>query len=311
MRLELQVLNPNATGHFTGYTQYSLTYINPASSFFITGQDARVITVALVGGNFSSVATALASITSSSSTNRFVIYVGPGTYNEPALNFIGKQGITVMGYYQTACVLNYSPITANAFITADGDTTFDNLTLRVDPTVDNTNTIITYAGTPTSSQNLRIFNCVFRGGVVGATSYALNTILNCTCTSGNAITLVMLNNLFNPNIYFYTGIHLEDFNASASPLTYTINGLTWGRLIPSGGHPSPYNLTDFIFIKSNSAIAQHVSGALVDIEIGVNIPGADVGNALHIEGSTKTIVQSSIFTGFNNGLYIPNTSIIK
>jgi hypothetical protein len=64
----------------------------PAGAQGIPGVDpANVVWVAKSGGDFTSVSAALASITSNSASNRFVVKVAPGTYDEPA-------GVTMKDY---------------------------------------------------------------------------------------------------------------------------------------------------------------------------------------------------------------------
>ena len=86
--LSLNILQPGSTGNYTGYLSYTNYYIAPTSLFFITGRDSHIITVATTGGDFTSVAAALASITGASPTNRYQIQIGPGVFPEPQLTMI-------------------------------------------------------------------------------------------------------------------------------------------------------------------------------------------------------------------------------
>jgi hypothetical protein len=296
---ELQILNDNTSGHFTGYTEYIKTFISPLCTFFITNQDSRVVTVAKQGGNFQSVADALAAITTSSSTNRYVIYVGPGVFDEPVLDFTGKQGISIIGYYQTTSTLNYSPITGAEFIIADGDIVFQNLTLQVIPVVTNVNKIISYPGA--NGKNLRLYNCVFKGGDL-LNFYALDTVIDCQATSG-AISLLLLNCIFNPAIYFKTGLYFHD--PVVYPIDFSINGLLWGRALNATFYPNDY----FINIYCISLTPQHISGAINNSLLGSSLTPF-TGTGLNIDGSTNTIVQNSVFSGFTTGIAV-NGSIAK
>jgi hypothetical protein len=80
------IANTTATGNYTGFCEYSKKSINDSNSFFITNKDMRQITVMKKGGDFTSLATALASITDSSSTNPYLIAIGPGIFTEPVMD---------------------------------------------------------------------------------------------------------------------------------------------------------------------------------------------------------------------------------
>jgi hypothetical protein len=79
------VENDTAIGQFLGIAEYSKISINPNSSFFIANKDSNIITVAKSGGDFTTIKDALASITNNSTTNRYTISVGPGTFIEETL----------------------------------------------------------------------------------------------------------------------------------------------------------------------------------------------------------------------------------
>ena len=80
--LDINITNPTTIGHIDGYVPYLKLFINPSSTFFVTGKDRNIITVAKRGGDFSSIGTAITSITDASSVNNYIISVGPGIYVE-------------------------------------------------------------------------------------------------------------------------------------------------------------------------------------------------------------------------------------
>lgn len=69
-----------SSGDNTKKYKTSLTHLPTATTFMIETKSENVITVAKVGGDFSSVKDAIESISGNTSTNRFVINVAPGVY---------------------------------------------------------------------------------------------------------------------------------------------------------------------------------------------------------------------------------------
>ena len=63
----------------------------------MTVKNINTITVQKSGGDFTSIKDAVNSINDSSSTNGYVINVGPGQFHEEEINFTGKQYISVVG----------------------------------------------------------------------------------------------------------------------------------------------------------------------------------------------------------------------
>jgi hypothetical protein len=81
--MNVNILATNATGKLEGVNNnYTKTYINPTSSVYIVNKDSNIITVAKKGGDYTSVGTAIAAITTASATNTFIISVGPGIFFE-------------------------------------------------------------------------------------------------------------------------------------------------------------------------------------------------------------------------------------
>lgn len=93
----LQINHTSTSGSFTGYSDYSKISIPYDAPFFVTNTDPRIITIAKKGGDFSSVASAVNSITDSSSSNRYLLKVNPGIYTEPVIDLSLKPYISVYG----------------------------------------------------------------------------------------------------------------------------------------------------------------------------------------------------------------------
>jgi hypothetical protein len=81
----------NFTGGLSANTISATTYFNLPKL-------QNVITVDKSGGDFTSIKSAVDSITGSSTTNRYVVSVAPGRYVENTINLQGKEFISVVGY---------------------------------------------------------------------------------------------------------------------------------------------------------------------------------------------------------------------
>ena len=94
---DVNVIHSGATGKIQGTDNYVKTLININAPLYEVNQDPRIITVAKKGGDFSSVKSAVDSITGSSSNNRFLISVGPGRFSEGEIDLSQKPYISIKG----------------------------------------------------------------------------------------------------------------------------------------------------------------------------------------------------------------------
>lgn len=93
---DILVEHPEAIGYYQGSTEYNKTSIIKEAPFNIFGKDQNVIIVAKKGGDFSSIKLAIDSISDASSTNRYVVKVGPGVYEEDTITL--KEYVNIEGY---------------------------------------------------------------------------------------------------------------------------------------------------------------------------------------------------------------------
>ncbi len=93
----ISIENVSTIGYWFGQTDYLKVSIPTNCPFFISGTDRTIITVQKSGGDFSSIATAVDSITDNSTVKRYVIQIGSGTFTEPQINMKPYILITGMG----------------------------------------------------------------------------------------------------------------------------------------------------------------------------------------------------------------------
>lgn len=94
--LDISIENTGTTGYLAGFVEYSRLFIDDSSSFFVTNKDTQIVTVAKRGGDFSSIAAAIDSITDATINKQYVVSVGPGVFTEPLINT--KEFVSVMGF---------------------------------------------------------------------------------------------------------------------------------------------------------------------------------------------------------------------
>jgi hypothetical protein len=117
---DVEILDPKTTGKIQGTDNYSKTSIILSAPFYEVNKDPRIITVAKKGGDFTSLSSAVNSITDSGENNRYVIKVGPGRYTENEINLVGKSYVSIVGSdLQTTTI---EPIYATNSVFVLGDT---------------------------------------------------------------------------------------------------------------------------------------------------------------------------------------------
>jgi hypothetical protein len=94
---DVNIVHSGATGKIQGTDNYLKTLINIDAPLYEVNQDPRIITVAKKGGDFTSIKSAVDSITGSSSNNRFLVSVGPGRFSEGEIDLSQKPYISVKG----------------------------------------------------------------------------------------------------------------------------------------------------------------------------------------------------------------------
>jgi len=95
--IDVNIEHPSTTGKLLGTDNYSKTIIPLNAPIYEVGEDPRVITVSKKGGDFTSIKSAVDSITGSSKSNRYLVKVGPGIFNEQTINLTNKPYISVEG----------------------------------------------------------------------------------------------------------------------------------------------------------------------------------------------------------------------
>ena len=111
---DLVVDHPSASGFAQGPVTYSKIDINPASSVYIPGKDLNIVTVFKRGGDFTSLKAAIEAITDASTTNRYLIEVGPGVFVEDTIQL--KPFVFVIGVSSQSSIIQVDASTKDLFV---------------------------------------------------------------------------------------------------------------------------------------------------------------------------------------------------
>ena len=129
--INLNIASPTATGFFIGESEYIKNLINDANSFYVIGEEFNVLRVGKKGGDFTSIAAAIAVITAMSDatdSHRYLIRVAPGLYHEPEIKvppFVAITGhslesVIVEPTSASQHIFTLSPNTSVNFMTVRG-----------------------------------------------------------------------------------------------------------------------------------------------------------------------------------------------
>ena len=97
---DVNIVHSGATGKIQGTDNFLKTIINQNSPLYEVNQDPKEITVAKKGGDFTSIKSAVDYLISSgntSSTNRYVISVGPGEFTENEIDLTQTPYVSIVG----------------------------------------------------------------------------------------------------------------------------------------------------------------------------------------------------------------------
>lgn len=113
--IDVNIAHSGATGKIQGTDTYTKTNINIDAPLYEVNQDPRIITVAKKGGDFTSVKSAVDSLTATSLTSRYVVKVGPGIFKENEIDLTNKPYVSIIGSDIQATIIQPLTNTQNIF----------------------------------------------------------------------------------------------------------------------------------------------------------------------------------------------------
>ena len=290
--ININILSTNLQGYLTGFTEYIKTVLPIETPFFISGKNQQIITVSQKGSDFTSIAAALAAISTNSYSTPFVIMVGPGVYTEPQI--VCKPYVDILGISIQTVLLADPSLAGLPFIVGAGHCKVSNFLIAPVNLSFSPSYLIESLGTPDFSvfeiENLQMNSSagiVHIGSSLGPVIHFASKLI----VGASPIT----------NFYF-----IED-----SPLNFPIicrlNSMTW---FDKGG--STVNLQDLIRVQSYATgllspnIQVVISNSLFGFSRDVN-----VGNGIAINGSVSVGISTSQISGFVNGCIVEPSAEIS
>jgi hypothetical protein len=271
----ITVENTNLSGYYFGVIDRALSTIPASCPFYIYATYPTLINVSNKGGDFSSIATAVASITTASIDNQYIIQVYPGKYNEPP--FSTKDYVHIIGVGSTASGIIVSPTTTNAhFITHTATCSISFVTISGQ--LGSADYALIYCPGSTPTKHAIVNSCLFDNTQTCFIQNTANGSSDVTISSG--------------------GITLE------SDITYGLvisatspNTAKCTRSGASGTFSGPS--LESIYSVSGTTATLIITNCSATSTVGI-------GKVITISNGATVSVSSTTATGFDTAIYVPN-----
>jgi len=237
----------------------------------------QVTTGPISGPNqFNSIVTAVNSITTNSSTNPFIVQVGPGVFTETTITL--KPFVSLVGYAPEETIIQASSPAQNVIV-GSVDSSVENVTLT-GATNAGAAAVVFSGG---SGDNFVLNNCIFGSNDI---------LVNQTATVAPASIMNINNCTVTALSQFTTGVSVVA-NGPDIGAAY-IDGLLLNPLANS-------LFSQGIFISGPAAF-----GALRNITIIGSNTTPVPGNAVVVQNGAEVALTSAYVVGFTRGLWVPN-----
>lgn len=259
---DLSILDTTCQGYIDGLMIIDKSIVSNASPFFTLQSESRTISVALKGGNFSSLFDAITYINTLSEppsiTNPITITIGSGVFSE--IDVILPQHVVISGLSQDTSFIEASS-TASTFITANQYTSIRNLSI----TVGSGSSIgILYEGGEPVAVGTTLENVNIIGQDINSTLIYLNSDFGSQSTiTGVASNLTHLNNVKFFGLFGY-GIDMN--NTLGINVSAIVNNLEWLN-------PSSTTISQDVYCFRSRGVESTVFplGANTNVIVGTNV----------------------------------------
>lgn len=272
----INIQSATTSGYFDGYSEGAKTIIATGSSFFITNEDANIVTVAKRGGEYTSVKSAVDAITDNSSTNPYIISVGPGIYVENPITM--KSYVHIIGVGHSATTIQANNANANLITGAISAELID---VSVTGATGVGFADVYYAGGGTSVfriRGVRFSGNSYYGIYQTSTAGVSNIEMSDVCMANDADAAVLLYVTDNGVNATFCGVH------------YITGDITTAA-----------SLTSFVTATGTNTTLELDSATINKVGATHAGSGVTVYNGAHLH------MINSIVEKFTRGVYVPNT----
>lgn len=269
--IDADIAHASATG-FLSRPNKIKSVLNETNSVYIPNENQSIITVAKRGANFQTIGAALAHITDNTSTNTYVIQVGPGLYVEDTLTM--KEFVDIVGVDRNITIIEVD-----------------------DPSKD----VITMV------PNCYIANVAFQGATdVGSAAIRYNSIsptprasIVSFCNFGSNHTLVSVNSSgLNTARVTLLSCALSSSSAVVNTL-FDITATSHANILVS----------QFFGIINVAHFAKATGAAAIVYLLENAVGGSGVGTFVEVSDGATAIVRSNTILNFDKGIEVLNVGL--
>lgn len=275
----MYIASPTTSGSANISLDRTKLYINASSTFYINQVNLNIVKVAQKGGDFTSIVSALAWITGETSTNQYVIEIGPGVFTESTITL--RPYISIKGETTSSSIIQSSATNIN-LIVGDGACTVQDCTLS-GPTSSGF-ACIAYSGSTVASTMFKVINVNFTNCYYG---------VNVTSTTAEAVILLNTVGILGPTTSVNTFVKAVDNGTNDIELSvqylslYAEDMTATSKLFDLSGEESHYYLNNISCI-----FEQPTSPSTV----------------VYAYNGCELILRNSVFKCFTKGVDIPNSA---
>lgn len=257
----------------------------------------NVVTVAKSGGNYTNVQSAIDSITDASSSNPYLVYIGPGVYTV-ATSIKMKEWVSIAGSGEKTTILKGANSNPKTSVLSGSDNT----------TLEHLSVVNEGAGL---SQSIAIFNNGVSPVIQNVTATASGGSSNSSAISNYQSASPVISNVTataSGSDYSYAIVNYDNCSPTMTNVIATASGATIDTL---GVHNSNYSspiMTNIIATASGGTYAAGVhnnnSSSPTLSNVIAKATGASSKNlgVWNIDSSSTPIIRNSILQGDSNGI---------
>jgi pectin methylesterase-like acyl-CoA thioesterase len=272
----LNLPSASTSGYLVGYSAHTKNVINGASNFFIADKNTQIVTVSRTGGDYTSVAAAVASITDASIMKQYVVSVGPGIFVEPQI--VMKSYVYLVGCGNQITVLSAASPNGHFIVGADNSAVD-----AVYITGATSGVGVYYEGSGTG-----IFELIH--------SQFGSNLTHCQVYGNTQTTIILIDSCGMGADNFTNGIIVSGNSGIVTEAV--IVDIVADKLVP------PYMSGDFISVSGNRT---DVRISNLQVDNADPLLGSPSGNGIVVSNGANLLVNATLMSGFAKGIWVQNS----